>query len=264
MIAVGERINGMFRDVKRAIRKKSKGPIQDLARRQTECGAKYLDVNTGVSVPSDEQPAVMRWLVETIQEVCDTPLALDSQKLPVLQAGLEAARSTRIINSCKCTDEALDVYMPLAVKNDAGLVVLTMTDDGPLQDVDGRIEACANIVGKAMEHGLDTEKVFIDPVIYPVNVAQQQPGYLLQVIQQVKILSDPPPKTIIGLSNISQGTKQRPLINRIFLVMAIAAGLDGAIVDVLDDDLMDAAITAEMLLNRQIYSEAFLKAGRAS
>ena len=119
-----------------------------------------------------------------------------------------------------------------------------------------------NLVNHVNENGLDMEKLYIDPVIYPVNVAQQQPDYLFQVIQQVKVLSDPPPRTIIGLSNISQGTQQRPLINRIMLVMSIAAGLDAAIVDVLDSDLMDAAITAEMLLNHQIYSDSFLKAGR--
>ena len=262
MIAVGERINGMFKDVKRAIKKKDKKALQDLAVRETQEGAKYLDINTGVAVTPEDQPDVMKWMVESIQEACDTPLALDSQKIPVLEAGLSVVKGPALINSCKCEAGILDQFMPLAVKHDASLVVLTMTDAGPLQDVDGRIEACANICAKAMEHGLDLEKLYIDPVIYPINVAQQQPGYLFQVIQQVKVLADPPPRTIIGLSNISQGTQQRPLINRIMLVMAIAAGLDAAIVDVLDTDLMDAAITAEMLLNHQIYSDSFLKAGR--
>ncbi len=262
MIAVGERINGMFKDVKRAIRKKDKRVLQDLAVRQTKEGAKYLDINTGVAVTPDEQAEVMKWMVESVQEACDTPLALDSQKIPVIEAGLSAVKRPAMINSCKCDDVYLDQFMPLAVKNDASLVVLTMTDKGPLQDVDGRIEACANICGKAAEHGLDMEKLFIDPVIYPVNVAQQQPGYLFGVIQQVKFLNDPPPRTIIGLSNISQGTEQRPLINRTMLIMCLAAGLDAAIVDVLDTEIMDAAIAAEMLLNKQIYSDSFLKAGR--
>ncbi len=262
MIAVGERINGMFKDVKRAIRKKDKSVLQDLAVRQTKEGARYLDINIGVGVAPDDQPEVTKWMVEAVQEASDTPLALDSQKIPVLEAGLSVVKRPPMINSCKCDDVYLDQFMPLAVQHDASLVVLTMTDKGPLQDVDGRIEACANICAKAMEHGLDMEKVFIDPVIYPVNVAQQQPCYLFQVIQQVKILSDPPPRTIIGLSNVSQGTKLRPLINRIMVVMCLAAGLDAAIVDVLDTDLMDAAITAEMLLDKQIYSDSFVKAGR--
>ncbi len=260
MIAVGERINGMFLDVKKAIKKKDKAAIQDLAKRQTKAGAKYLDINVGTAA---EDPAeAMRWLVETVQEAVDTPLAIDSQRLPVLKAGLEVVKGSPMINSTKSDPEALDVFMPLALEHNASLVCLTMNAAGVPQNIDTRVEICATIVEKAMEHGMDFQNVFIDPIILPVNVAQDQPGYLLQVIQQVKFLADPPPKTIIGLSNISQGTKERDLINRIFTVMAIAAGLDAAIVDVLDTELMDAAITADMLLNRQIYSDSFLKAGR--
>jgi 5-methyltetrahydrofolate corrinoid/iron sulfur protein methyltransferase len=262
MIAVGERINGMFKDVKKAIKNKDKAVLQDLALRQTKEGAKYLDINTGVAVAPDAQPEVMKWMVQSVQEVCDTPLAIDSQKIPVLQAGLSVVKRPAMINSCKCDEHYLNQFIPLAAQNGASLVVLTMTDKGPLQDVDSRIESCANICAKAMEHGLELDKLFIDPVIFPDNVDQKQPGYLMQVFQQIKLISDPPPHTIVGLSNVSQGTAQRPLINRIMLVMSISAGLDAAIVDVLDTELMDAAITAEMLLNKQIYSESFLKAGR--
>lgn len=262
MIAVGERINGMFKDVKKAIKTRDKGPIQDLAVRQTKEGAKYLDINTGVAVSPDDQSEVMKWLIESVQEVCETPLAIDSQKIPVIEAGLSVVKRPALINSCKCDEHYLDQFMPLAVKNGASLVVLTMTDKGPFNDVDSRVEACAQICGKAIEHGLEIDKVFIDPVIFPVNCDQMQPTYIMQVLQQLKIISDPPPHTIVGLSNISQGTKQRPLINRTTLVMLIAAGLDSAIIDVLDTEIMDAAITADMLLNKQIYSESFLKAGR--
>jgi 5-methyltetrahydrofolate corrinoid/iron sulfur protein methyltransferase len=262
MIAVGERINGMFKDVKKAIRNKDKAILQDLAIRQTKEGAKYLDINTGVAVTPEEQPEVMKWMVHSVQEVCDTPLALDSQKIPVLEAGLSAVRRPAMINSCKCDEAYLDQFIPLAVQHGASLVVLTMTDKGPLQDVDSRIEAIGQICGKALEHGLELDRIFIDPVIFPVNVDQKQPGYLMQVFQQIKVISDPPPHTIVGLSNVSQGTQERPLINRTMLVMSIAAGLDAAIMDVLDTDLMDAALCAEMLLNKQIYSESFLRAGR--
>jgi len=262
MIPVGERINGMFKDVKKAIKNKDKKILQDLALNQTKEGAKYLDINTGVAVAPDDQPACMKWMVQAVQEACDTPLALDSQKIPVLEAGLSVVKRPPMINSCKCDEQFLNQFMPLAVKHGASLVVLTMTDKGPLQDVDSRVEAIGQICGKALELGLEFDKIFIDPVIFPVNVDQKQPGYLMQVFQQVKVVSDPPPHTIVGLSNVSQGTQERPLINRVMLVMCIAAGLDAAIVDVLDKELMDAAIAAEMLLNKQIYSESFLKAGR--
>ena len=85
---------------------------------------------------------------------------------------------------------------------------------------------------------------------------------ILESIKEFKIISDPAPKTIVGLSNVSQGTSMRSLINRTFLTMAIAFGLDAAILDPKDTDLMDSSITAELILNKQIYCELYLDAYR--
>ena len=261
MIAVGERINGMFSDVRKAIQASDPAPIIDLAQRQTECGAKFLDINVGTA--AEDQKAAMRWLVETVQGACKTPLSIDSQKLSVVKAGLEVADGrSLLINSVSGDSDKLDKYIPLAIEHDAALVALTMNVDGVPQNVETRLEIALNIVSKAMEHGLDLPKVFIDPIVLPVTCDQKQIKFLCEVISQTKILSDPAPSTIVGLSNVSQGTSQRHLINRIALVMLQAYGLDAAIIDVLDTDIMDAAITADMLLDMMIYSDSYLKAAR--
>jgi 5-methyltetrahydrofolate corrinoid/iron sulfur protein methyltransferase len=115
MILIGERINGMFKDVKQAIADKDKKVIQDLARRQTEAGAAYLDVNVGTAAA--DQEGTIQWLIETIQEVCATPLSLDSQKPAVIAAGLKVinAENGLILNSTplnKKSDEAIfDKYV---------------------------------------------------------------------------------------------------------------------------------------------------------
>jgi len=261
MIAVGERINGMFLDVKKAVQKNDRAPVVDLAQKQTEAGATYLDINVGTA--AEDQQAAMRWLVETVQGACNTPIALDSQKLPVVKAGLEVCDGRDLmINSVSGDPDKLDTYIPLAVEHNAALVTLTMNIDGVPQNVETRVEIAMTIVSKAMEHGMDLTKIFIDPIILPVTVDQKQPKFLCDVVSQIKLLSDPPPSTIVGLSNVSQGTSNRSLINRIFLVMLQAYGLDAAIVDVLDTPLMDAAITTDMLLNKMIYSDSFLRAAR--
>jgi 5-methyltetrahydrofolate corrinoid/iron sulfur protein methyltransferase len=262
MIAVAERINGMFLDVRRAVQKKDPGPVIDLAQKQTAAGAKFLDINVGTAAA--DQKAAMRWLVETVQSACKTPIALDSQKLPVIEAGLEVCDGREVlINSVSGDDEKLDKYMPLALKHNASLVALTMNVEGVPQSIENRVAIAMNIVSKAMEHGLDPQRIYIDPIILPVTCDQKQPGFICQVINQIKtMLCDPPPKTIVGLSNISQGTSQRPLINRTCLVMLQAYGLDAAIIDVLDTEIMDAAISADMLMNKMIYSDSYLKAAR--
>jgi 5-methyltetrahydrofolate corrinoid/iron sulfur protein methyltransferase len=267
MIAIGERINGMFLDVKRAIAERNKAPVQDLARRQTAAGAAYLDVNVGTAAA--DQQAAMQWLVETVQEACDTPIAIDSQKWDVVEAGLKAVDSSRglLLNSTplnkKDDDTILDRFVEAASANNASIVALTMDKNGVPQDVDTRVMIAAEIVANASEAGLTPDRLFIDPIILPINVDQKQPNYLFQVMDQLQMLSDPAPHMTVGLSNISQGTSQRSLINRTFLTMAAAHGLDSAIVDVLDTELMDAWITAEMLANKMIYSDSYLRAAKA-
>ncbi len=272
MIGIGERINGMFVDVKQALADKDKSVIQDLAKRQTDNGASYLDVNVGTAAA--DQEAAMAWLVETIQETCKTPLCLDSQKPNVIAAGLKAADTSMgiLLNSSplnkKSDEEILDKYLEMA--QSAGpkgkLITLTMDKNGVPQDIDTRVAIAAQIVEKTMEAGFESDRLFIDPIVLPVKVpdAQQQPGNILAAIGQIVYLSDPAPHIVVGLSNLSQGSCERSLINRVFLCMAASHGLDAAIIDVLDDDLVDALATAEMLLNKQLYSDSYLKAYRGA
>lgn len=202
----------------------------------------------------------MLWLVESIQEVTELPLCIDTTKFDVMSEALKACKNSAIINSSKATEEELERYVPLAVENNARLIALTIDKSGVPGDVDSRVEMGAAIVTKAMEHGLDISDLFIDPVILPVNVAPKQPVVVMETLRQLKVLSDPPPKFILGLSNVSQSCKLRSLINRTYLVMALAAGLDGAIMDSMDSALMEAGITAEMLMEKQIYCDDYIAA----
>jgi 5-methyltetrahydrofolate corrinoid/iron sulfur protein methyltransferase len=267
MILIGERINGMFKDVKQAIADEDKKVIQGLAVRQTEAGAAYLDVNVGTAAA--DQEGAIQWLVETIQEVCSTPLSLDSQKPAVIAAGLKVinAENGLILNSTplnkKSDEEVFGRYVEMArsAGPKANIIALTMDKNSVPQDIDTRVEIAAHIISRAMERSFDTQRLFIDPIVLPVNVAnaQVQPGNILAAMDQIKFLADPAPHMTVGLSNLSQGAAERSLINRIFLAMAISHGLDSAIVDVCDRELMNAVATAEMLMNKQIYSDSFLK-----
>lgn len=272
MILIAERINGMFTDVKQAIADKDKKVIQQLAQKQTQAGAAYLDVNVGTATA--DQEGTMQWLVETIQETCTTALSLDSQKPGVIAAGLKVvnAENGLILNSSplnkKNDEEILDKYIEMAEQAGpkAGIIALTMDKNGVPQDVDTRVAIAAEIVSKAMEKGFDPQRLYIDPITLPVKVpnAQVQPGNIISAMDQIRFLADPPPHITIGLSNLSQGATERSLINRVFLAMAVSHGLDSAIVDVLDEKLIDVLATAELLMNKQIYSDSFLKVYKSS
>jgi len=268
MIAIGERINGMFTDVKDAIAAKDPAPVISLAKRQTEAGAAYLDINVGTAAA--DQAGTIQWLVEVAQKAVPTPLCLDSQKPDVIRAGLSVCDTARgvLLNSTplnkKSDPEVLAKYVEMAHSCNGSLIALTMDREGVPQSTDRRVEIAAEILTRCMEAGITPDRLFIDPIILPVNVpgAQAQPTHILAAIDQIRLMSDPPPHITMGLSNLSQGTAERSLINRTFLAMAMSHGADSAIVDVLDTDLVDVVATVEMLMNKQIYSDSFLKAYR--
>ncbi len=260
MFVIGERINGMFTDVKKAIQAQDPAPIQQLARDQLAAGANALDINVGPA--SSDKLGAMQWLVGITKEVVDVPLCIDTTNAEVMKVGLEAAEGNAIINSTTGEEERMEKILPLAAEYNCPLIGLTIDAEGVPRDANGRMEIALRLVAACMEQGIATTDLYIDAVILPVNALQQVPQEILDTLQMCKALSDPPPQTVIGLSNVSQGALHRELINRIYLVMALANGLDAAIMDPLDTKLMDAAITAEVLLNRSVYCDDFLKAYR--
>jgi 5-methyltetrahydrofolate corrinoid/iron sulfur protein methyltransferase len=258
MLIIGEKINGMFKNVREAIQSRNKVVIQELAKRQIECGAQVLDINTGPASINPKED--MEWLVTTVREVSSVPLAIDTTKPDVMRHGLELAGEGSFINSTSGDREKLDIFLPMAKEFNAKVIALTMTKSGVPLTAEGRLEIASNIVAVAIEYDIDPQNLYIDAVILPVNVAQDHARAVLQTIRECKLLCDPPPKTVLGLSNVSQGTNMRSLIDRTFLVLALANGLDAAILNPLDEELINAMITAELLLGKMLYCDSFLEA----
>lgn len=260
MFIIGELINGMYQNIGKAIKAKNKTVIQECALAQLKAGADALDLNCG---PASRQPiSDIQWLVESVQEVTDKPLALDSSKPAVIDSGLKVIKNKVIINSTTADPEKLELLVPLAKKHQAKLIGLTISTKGIPQNKDQRLELAATIVAYCSEQGFPIEDLYLDPIVLPVNVAQAQMQDILESIREFKIISEPSPKTIVGLSNVSQGSSLRSLINATFVTMAIACGLDAAILDPQDKELMDAVITANLILNREIYCDSYLEAYR--
>lgn len=260
MVIIGELINGMYKDVVRAIANREADIIQHLALEQVKDGASMLDVNIG---PYSKDPVEdMRWTVRTIQAAVEVPLSFDSTKSDVIEEGLKLAKKRAVINSTSADVEKMDIIFGLAKRYNAQVIGLTMDKSGVPNNKEKRLELAASIVAKAIEYGINAEDLYLDPVLLPLNIAQAQAFEVIESIREFRLLCNPAPQTVLGLSNLSQGIKSRSLINRTFLTMAIANGLTSVILDPLDRKLMDALITAELLLNKNIYCESFLDAYR--
>lgn len=260
MFIIGELINGMYKNIGNAIKEKNKETIQRCAIDQVKAGADALDVNCG---PASKEPiSDIQWLVEVIQEVTDKTLSLDSSNPKVIEAGLKNAKNEVVINSTTADLEKLEILISLAKHYNTKLIALTISSKCIPQNKDQRLELAAMIVTTCQEKGFPIENLYLDPIVLPLNVAQAQMKDILESIHEFKLISEPHPKTIVGLSNVSQGSRYRSLINRTFLSMAVSFGLDAAILDPQDRDLIDALITAELILDKNIYCDSFLDAYR--
>jgi len=265
VIIFSERINGMYRDVRAAINERNKSVVQELVKDQVEGGADVIDVNLGPTKGDPVENFV--WLAQVVHEVTPKPISLDSAKPDLLVQAVpkvkQALPETKlVINSCTATADNMGKLVPLAAEHGAGIIGLTMDQEGVPGNVEKRVECGVTFLMTALEAGLPPDDVYLDPIILPVNVAPKQPLCVMEAIRQLAMASDPPPHFIIGLSNVSQRCLMNRMLNRNYLVMCIAAGLDAAIMDAADQDLVEAAITAEVLLEKELYSDDYIKAWR--
>jgi len=257
MFIIGERINGMFKDIAQAIRDGDPRPIQEWAIKQEAGGARYLDINTGPA--AKDQVKTMRWLVEKTQEVSNLSLALDSTNYDAIEAGLEICKHPAMINSVPAEWPKMERVFTMALKYNAAVIGLAMNEQGIPKDADTRVALAMELVAAADSYGLPMEDLYIDPLVLPCNVGQDHGPEVMRTLRQVKLLADPAPRTVVGLSNISQGTKNRELINRIFAVMGVANGLDAAVADACDHELIEAIATARIIMNLDIYCDSYVE-----
>lgn len=256
MIIIGERINGMFKDIANAIRDRNGPVVQEWARKQEKNGARYLDINVG---PSSTEPVeAMKWLVEVTQGACDLPLCLDSTNYEAIEEGLKTSKQPAMINSVPAEAAKMERVFTLAADYGAEVICLAMNEEGIPKDADSRVALAMELVATADAYGLSPDSLYIDPLVLPCNVAQDHSPEVLETLRQIKLISDPSPRTVVGLSNVSQGIRDRQRINRIFAVMAMASGLDAAIADACDEELMASVATARLLLNMDIYCDSYI------
>ena len=258
MYLISERINGLFTSVSKAIDHRDAKWVQEHALRQVDCGAQALDINTGPG--RDDGPAAMEWLVRTVQEVTSVPLCIDSPGIKTLTAGITAARNKVIINSTTAERAKMDKLFPLAREHGAEVICLCMDERGVPNSAEARAEMAMLMITTAMEHEIMPDRLLLDPLVLPTKAAQDQGAKVIEAVRMFQTLNEPPPRTVVGLSNVSNGTKDRPLVNRTYMAMLMGAGLSAAILDPEDKELMDTIKAAQVLLNQKLYADDFLRA----
>lgn len=239
MILIGENIHIISKSVREALVNRDEDVVKGLIDIQKNMD--YADLNVG---PAKSQlQGVLPWLTNLVQENSCLNISFDTTNSDEMKSGFEVCnkKSDAFINSTSNDEERLEKMTDMALEYGCNLIALTLDKkDGIPKTADGRLEIAYEIYEKCLEKGIESTKIFFDPLILPICVDQTQAVEAINTIQMIKESFDPPVKTVVGLSNISNGCPNdlRPLINRVFAVLAYGAGLDAAIIDAKDTELV--------------------------
>lgn len=260
MFIVGEKINTTLKGIGDIIARRDARALQDLAKKQIEAGADTVDVNVGTRIKTELED--MQWAVKTIQEVVDVPLCIDSPNPEVLEAGLKVHRGKALVNSTTAEKKRLEEILPVIKEYKCKIVALTMDDEGIPEDVEKRYRIASFLIEEITREGeLKPEDIYIDPLVRPISTDSCVGKVILNAVEKIST-SFSGVHIICGLSNISFGLPKRSLLNRVFLAMAMAKGLDAVIVDPLDKELMSTLIAARALLGEDDFCSDYLSAFR--
>jgi len=238
MILIGEHINIMSQTIGPALKERNPKPIQELAQQEVEAGMDYLDLNIGPARKSGDE--LMAWVVNTVQEVTDKPLSLDTTNPVAMEAGLKVHKGKALINSI--SPARMEEELPLVKKYNADMIGLLWGMEGMPRDANERCVVAVDLIYQANQMGIPNEDIWIDPIATPVSVEINQVKACLEFMSMLQEIA-PGCKSTVGLSNISNGTPAhlRPHLNRTYLIMLMRCGLYSAIVDAFDPELIKIA-----------------------
>ena len=260
MRIIGEKINGTRQRVAQAIEERDSAFIQDLATKQAEAGVAWLDANAGTRRSRESDDLI--WLVETIQSIVDVPICLDSANPQALAAVIQVVDRTPMINSISGEPQRLEGILPLVAEHGCPTIALAMDDAGIPETCEGRMEVVHKLMETARAHGVPDDDMYIDPLAMTLATNTDSAKITLDTMQAIR-QDYPETHLIMGLSNISFGLPARSYINRAFLTLALAAGLDSAILDPLDRQLRAALVTARLILGHDRHCLDYTRAYRA-
>lgn len=259
-IVIGERINPTGRKaLAQEIKEGKTAGIRNEARAQALSGAHALDVNVGV--PGIDEVEAMGRAVFAVNENSTLPIVIDSSSPEAVEAGLKAVDGRPLVNSISGEEKKLSTILPLAKKYGAALLALTLDDTGIPDTAEGRVNIAERILNKVLEAGMRKEDLIVDCLAMTVSAA---PLSAIETLKAIRLLKDRLGlTTVLGVSNISFGLPAREVINASFLTMAIAAGLDSAIINPNNKAMMDAYHSSLVLLNQDIRAERYIKRHQA-
>lgn len=259
MFIVGELINASRKPIRAAIEAQDAAEIQKVAVAQMEAGANYIDVNAGVFVHKEAD--YLQWLVEIVQEATGAPCCIDSPDPKAIAKALAVHRGVAMINSISLEKERYEGILPLIAGTEHKIVALCMSDEGMPESSADRLAVADKLINGLVQNNIALDNIYVDPLVQPVSTKDTFGIEFLEAVEKI-MQTYQGVHTMCGLSNISYGLPARKLLNQSFAVMAIDRGLDGLIINPLDQQMMANIIAAETIAGRDFYCANYLSAYR--
>lgn len=258
-VIVGERINASREKIQQAIVNRNNAYIRSEAKRQEELGANFIDVNAAGRIGHERED--LEWLITTIQEHVSVPLSIDSPDPSVLEMACKLVSRSPMINSISLEKKRYDSMLSFLKGKGYSIVALCMDDTGMPENSKTIIERAGRLVEGLEGAGIKRNNIYLDPMIQTISTSVGNGILAMESIQGIT-KKYPGVHTICGLSNISYGLPNRKLLNRTFLTLLMASGLDSVILDPLDQKMMSTLLTTQMLLGQDDYCVNYLNAIR--
>ena len=259
MIIIGEKLNGSIPSVAKAIAEKDADLIRERARMQAEAGATFLDVCA--SVEEDVEVETLKWMIDCIQEATDLPISVDSPSAKVLAEIFPYCKRPGLINSVSMEGDKVDTIFPLIAETKWEVICLLSDDTGIPKCADDRLKVFEKLMAKAKEYGIQPSRMHIDPLIEMLCTSEDGIAMIEEVITTIRE-QYPSIHITAAVSNISFNLPVRKLINLGFTVLAMKAGLDSAILDPTNRDLLGVIYATEALLGLDDYCMEYIGAYR--
>jgi len=261
MIIIGEKINGSIPAVAAAIANRDAEFIRQRAKAQAAAGATFIDCCA--SVPEAQEVETLHWMIDCIQDVTDLPISIDSPSAEVLAQVYAFCKRPGLFNSVSGEGNKIDVIFPIMRDNPGWQAIALLSDDSGIpKNAADRLNVFTKIMAKAKEYGISPSRLHIDPLVEMLCTSENGIETNTEVISSVRE-QYPSIHITAAVSNISFNLPVRKMINLGFVVLAMNAGLDSAILDPTNRDMMGLIYATEALLGLDDYCMEYIGAYRA-
>jgi 5-methyltetrahydrofolate--homocysteine methyltransferase len=259
MIIIGEKINGSIPSMGKAIAERNEAHIRDLAKKQADAGANFIDVCASVS--EDIELETLKWMINLVQDVTDVPISIDSPSAQICAAAIPFCKKPGLINSVSLEGDKIDTVFPLIADSGWECVALLSDDTGIPKSAEKRLEVFDALMKKANQYKIAPNRLHVDPLVEMLCTSEDGIAKIVETMTKIKA-QYPAIHLTGGASNISFNLPGRKFVNRAFIILSMSAGMDSAIIDPLNGEMTGLIYATEALLGMDDFCIEYINAFR--